>query len=494
MIYDVVRDLVAVQNAGDVSAFLNHLEKRNKRLDTRNVDLFKAFLRGEEELIKTEIGDNAYRALKKRLTDQLVEFLATRLLKSELNEENQVIKLIVVARKLVGEERIETAFVLFKRAEKKAIELDHYALLNEIYHSMIEHSHKTDKVNQEDLFRKLEQNNANFIAQERLSILYASMQKQFTSESFRARPSSFKVTYQESCAAFGLNSEMLQNFKNLNQLCVLADLYGSQTKRYHELDLFFEEEIANIQGTAKDTEKMLGYHIALMYGLANIYFRRKDTVKSLWYLEQMQNQMARFTNKHAESWHARYVNLLALNLNFTFKASLAEALLTETLTNKNLKETEVALLSLTLATVYFQKEELKEVKRILNALNKTDAWYLKNMGSEWLFNLRAMEVLLQYDLGNDELAESRTRSFQRNYGVLFKHETKNPIWPFLALVKSVLNKPEVLQTEEFAQKVEKAIPWKDKEEDVFNICYYAWLKAKMLKQPLYQTTLEIFNG
>ena len=113
------------------------------------------------------------------------------------------------------------------------------------------------------------------------------------------------------------------------------------------------------------------------------------------------------------------------------------------------------------------------------------------MGNEWLFNLKAMEVLLHFDLGNDLLAESRIQSFLRKYGVHFKHEKDNPIWPFIGLIKTVLFDHEAVQSASFAAKVESTIPWKGEEEDLFNACFYAWLKAKMLKRPNYEVTLEV---
>lgn len=488
---DVCSEIISLQKPEESASFIAYLNKRNKRLDTRNVALYKAIMQGKEQRIKTEIGSNAYNALKKRLTDQLIEFQGAKLLSSELSDENQVIKLIVLARKLFSEQRLEAGFTLLKRAEKTALELDQFSLLNEIYHTMIEHSSKTQKFAQSDLFTKLERNNKQFLAQERLNVLYASMQQQFNSQSFAVMPTSFHDMYEEKRKLFGVEQALTMNFKSLNQLCVFADLYGSQTKSYHKLDLFFEPLIAELTGTEKDSEKMLPYHIELLYVLSNIYFRKKEAEKCKYYLDQMQAQMLRFKGKYADQWQARYTNMLALYLNFTGAHDAASTLLKTALATKQIREEEHALLCLSLSMIYFQQEKLADVKNLLNTLKRTDAWYLKHMGNEWLFNLKAIEVLLHFDLGNDLLSESRIQSFQRKYGVHFKQEKDNPIWPFIGLIKSVLFDHEALQSEAFAEKVENSIPWKGEEEDLFNACFYAWLKAKMLKRPIYEVTLEV---
>ena len=488
-----IKDLISVQNSKDISSFINYLETRNKRHDTRNVALYKAFLKNEEQVIFDEIGANAYNALKKRVTDQLIEFSGSRFLSIELTSENQVIKLIVLSRKLFAVNHVKTGYVLLKRAEKKALSLDHYSLLNEIYHTMIEHSHKVDVVEQELLFEKLEKNNQLFLAEEKLSVLYASMQKQFNSNNFGILPSSLHDLYDQGLKSFGIKSDVALNIRSLNQLCILTDLYGSQTKNYHQLDLFFEDMIAPLQGGEKDTDKMLGYHIELLYGMSNIYFRKKNALKSIFYLEQMNTQLQRLDGKYLGLWSSRYINLLALNFNFSGNWKKAIQLLEDHIGNSSLKETEKALLSITLCMIYFQQGELNKVKALINTLTKTDSWYLKQMGNEWLFNFKAIEVLLHFDLGNDLLAESKVLSFQRKYANHFREDKSNPLWPFLLLVKSVLFTPEDIQRRAFQAKVEKSIPWRGETEDFFNMCFYGWLKAKMTQKPIYEVTLELLK-
>ena len=488
-----INDLIFIQNPKERTAFINFLEKRNKRHDTRNISLYKDYLKGDEKYLLNEISSNAYNALKKRLTDQLIAFLASNFLSSELSAENQVIKLIAISRKLFSSNRIHTGFILLKRAEKIALTLDHHSLLNEIYHSMIEHSHKSPKSDHVSLFKKLEKNNEQFIAQERLSVLYASMHHQFNAGDFNILPSSLHKMYDAGLKTFGINPELALNFRSLNQLCILTDLYASQTKNYKELDLFFEDYIQELQGSDKDTEKTLGYHIELLYGMSNIYFRKKNLIKSMFYLDQMNAQCNRYNAKIKKEWQAKHVNLLALNYNFSGEFNKALELINDYITSPLIKETEKSLLNLTLFMIHFQQGNLDEAKKTKNAFKKTDAWYLKQMGNEWLFNFKAMEVLLHFDLGDDQLAESRIHSFNRKYAIRLKHDKDNPIWPFLLLVKSILINPDLLFTEKFKEKVETSIPWKGENEDFFNMCFYAWLKAKMIRQSVYETTLGLLN-
>ena len=488
-----VIDLISLQGEKEKAAFIQFLESRNKRKDTRNVSLYKDFLNGNEKRLLNEISANSYNALKKRLSDQLIDFSAASILSKELSAEGKVIKLIALSRNLLTSGKLHTGYMLLKRAEKIAVELEHHSILNEIYHSMIEHAHKSTNVDLETLFKKLEQNNEQFIAQERLSVLYASMLHQFNTENLSDVSVSLHNIYDEGLKTFGIKPEMALNFKSLNQLCILSDLYAAQTKNYKGLDLFFEELIPTIQGGVKDNEKALVHHIELLYGLANIYFRKNNLEQSKYYLDQMYIQMKRYDSRCYGDWIAPYTNVLALIYNFTGSWEKALNVLSDCFDTNQLSQSETLLLKLNLCVIHFQQGNLEKVKTIMRSFKKTDAWFLKEMGNEWLFNYKAMEVLLHFDLENDQLAESLIESFKRKYTIHFKKDKDNAIWPFLLLVKSILLNPEQLNSEKFEKKVEATIPWKGESEDFFNLCFYAWLKAKMNGRPVYETTMSLLK-
>ncbi len=63
---------------------------------------------------------------------------------------------------------------------------------------------------------------------------------------------------------------------------------------------------------------------------------------------------------------------------------------------------------------------------------------------------------------------------------------------FLTLIKSYHQNPQEVTSTKFMAKVEAAFEWKPtEEEDLFLISFYAWLKSKMVKKPLYETTLTL---
>ena len=78
---------------------------------------------------------------------------------------------------------------------------------------------------------------------------------------------------------------------------------------------------------------------------------------------------------------------------------------------------------------------------------------------------------------------------------MFKSNENDPVLPFLKLVRMYFNQPDIVQTVEFQKLIEENIPWKSVDrEDVFFMCFYAWMKAKMLGRSVYDVTLEMVGA
>jgi hypothetical protein len=75
-----INDLISLQSEKEKAGFIQYLERRNKRHDTKNVSLYNDFLKGNDKRLLNEMNANSYNALKKRLCDQLIDFSASNVL------------------------------------------------------------------------------------------------------------------------------------------------------------------------------------------------------------------------------------------------------------------------------------------------------------------------------------------------------------------------------------------------------------------------------
>ena len=489
-----IKEVVSLLSKAERRNFILHLATRNKRHDTRNIDLFKALINDGENIIKHKIGANAYNALKKRLSDRLLDYISTRSLETEVSLEVGIIKRLLLARKLFAYGKFKLAFKTLHKAEFDAIEISHYTLLNEIYHTLIEHSYHELSQDQSVLFGKIELNNTAFLEQEKLNIVYATLRKAYDAAEKEGESIQLELLLTENFEKYKISDQNGFSFQSLYQLALIADIAGSHTRNYHEIELFFIDKIQRLEGGAEDSEKSLLYHIDLLYSVANIFFRKKEFKKSLDYLKSMNIQMERFDKKYHEVALIKYTNLLALNYNYVGEFKEASELLDFLIKKTNNESIGMLTVKLTRVMIHFQQNELESASKILATFQHTDNWYEQHIGFDWVLNKNFIEILLHVEMNNVDFAESRINSFKRKYREYFDRTKQLQAMEFLKLVIAYYNNKSIVKTESFKKQVERSLLFKDpKKEDVLIMSYFSWLKAKMTGKGIYETTIDMIT-
>ena len=103
-----------------------------------------------------------------------------------------------------------------------------------------------------------------------------------------------------------------------------------------------------------------------------------------------------------------------------------------------------------------------------------------------------IEILLLIELDRLELVLNRFERFSRNFSARLNEFGEGRVLVFMDFVKKYYADPDSVTTEAFEAMVERSFEWVGREqEDIFVMSFYAWLKSKMLKRPLYEVTLEL---
>ena len=155
-----------------------------------------------------------------------------------------------------------------------------------------------------------------------------------------------------------------------------------------------------------------------------------------------------------------------------------------------------SLLDIQLALVmfYMQKSNFKKAKTIFSKFYHTDKYYIEKAGKEWVIKKNIAEIILYIELGEIDLVESRLLSFKRSYFDYLKKINQERVIIFINLIAAYYKNPENANSIAFKNKVENAFIWvPEKQEDIFVMSFYAWLKSKIESRPLYETTLGLIK-
>ncbi|WP_347924370.1 hypothetical protein [Pontimicrobium sp. SW4] len=494
-INDIVLDLTTEEQ----QRFITYLEKKNKRNDSKNIQLFKLLVKNEfsSKEICFKLYNinklNAYHALRKRLYRSLIDYVANTNLEEENSIDMQIIKYILASRTFLQQGQYRVAYNILNKAENLASEHYLFALLSEIYHTQIQYSYSYKELNIDDLISKFQENEKNHHLENQLNIVYAKIRQILNEISFQGEVIDFQSILNNTLKEHNIDINESLSFKSLYQLMSIFSISAFVTNDYLNIEPFLLNTYRPIL-LHKHKHKQLYYHIHVVYIIANTLFRNKKFSKSIDFLQQMHLLMQEKKGKHYNNFKLKYNLLLALNLNYSNKQKLAIKTL-ESIVNENHSDIESLLnINLSLITFYFQVDDFKKAHGILSKLYHTDLWYTKKAGIEWVIKKNLIEILLHIELNNIELVESRIASFKRSHFKYLKSIKQDRAITYLLLVESYYKNPEIISGYAFKEKIKSSFEWiKPEQEDIFVMSFYSWLKSKIDNKKLYPTTLNIIS-
>lgn len=489
--------IVATFSVEDQQRFISYLEKKNKRNDTKNIQLFK--LLAEDQLTSKQICEtlydsnkkDAYHALRKRLYQSLIDFIANTNLEEENSVDMQIIKYILASRTFLIQKQPKIGYQILDKAEVLAKQHQLFPILNEIFHTKIQYAYLNPSADLKTLIDDFRSNQKHHYLEEELNLVYAKIRQTLSDMTYKGQVMDFKNILNTTLKEHHIDISESLSFKSLYQLMTIVSLSAFATNDYLKTEPFLLETYDKLKNH-KTKDKQLIYHIQVVYIIANTLFRNKKFKSSLEFLDQMQLLMLKQRKKYQSTFLPKHHLLKALNLNYSNCQDEAILLLESV---KNLKHSDIeSLLDIHLALVmfYMQKNDFKNAKHMFAKFYHTDKYYIEKAGKEWTIKKNLAEIILHIELNDIDLVESRLHSFKRSYTHYLKQINQERVMTFLKLATTYYKNPENVVTQKFKIKVENAFEWiNETQEDIFVMSFYAWLKSKMESKPLYQTTLEL---
>ncbi|WP_299110894.1 hypothetical protein [uncultured Winogradskyella sp.] len=495
-----LKSIIETFGIGEQQKFIAFLEQKNKRKDTKNIQLFKLLVKkhlDSKSIKRTLYGtksSNAYHALRKRLFQSLIEFTANKNLEDENSIDMQIIKYILASRTYLLQKNYDIAYKILDKAERMADEHLLFPILNEIYHTKIQYASSYPKIDLETLIAKQKENQKKHQLEDQLNIVYAKLKMVLNAVSYKGEIINFEMTLSKLLKTSNIELNSSLSFKSLYQILAIANISALMTTRYFQIEDFVLKSYAILK-TKKETNKQLYYQIHIVYIIANTLFRNKKFEASLSYIKEMEELMELKNGLYHREFILKKTLVKALNLNFISCQEKAIAIVKDVIEKKH-NDTEALLdLHLSLLMFYFQKEDFFKAKTVLSKLYHTDQWYIEKAGMDWVIKKNLAEILLYIEVQDDDLLYSRLKSFKRRYTSYLKDIGQERIITFLSYAEELYKNPDITKNKTIETQLKTTFEWSSVyEEDIFVISFYAWLKNKFEKSSLFETTQKLIKS
>lgn len=490
---DSLSELINLLNTSDKKLFRHFLQRKNKRLDVKNLQLLNLIetddIDGLEKLYNSEKNKDAYHALRKRLQDNLLLFLSQKTFESSHSDTYDALRLVVVGRFLLENGVPKIAFKCLDKAQRLAEHLEQFNLLNELLLLKLQYAHLPEAEDFETLTASFLQNQVHMQREAKLNLAYAFLRQELQEIHLKGKVVNLTALIITTIRKYKISARDLMTYKSIYQILFIANEYAAIQQNYGLIERYINRTNQFIQDQTKKPAYLF-YHISILSYLANFHLHQKNFEKSKSYLNEMMALMET-DSRYYSVFYLRHQLLAALTSFYSNAADDAIRLSHTALSKvKHMSKPEDVENLRVCLTMFLALCNNRESLKHLTLLTRTDAWYEKKLGMLWTIRKNLMEVLIQAQFGNIELAMSRLNSFRRRYKKYLLKTSEERVLLFLKLVEKHLLKPDVVFETTYQTTVLSMVD-KAENEDIFTLNFIAWLMARWQKKTAHEIVLTL---
>ena len=483
------------QEQKDFRMFIHNQKKLEKRKD---LDLFDLLSNGDEHknlelALYGKPNKVAYHAVRKRLTHKLTDFIVLKRLEEDTTSSSSLMGLISLAKYFFERRSDELGWGYLQSAENKAAATEQFDLMNTIYLLQIEHWHGEFAADIHTIIEKRAENKLLLDEDERATIACSLIKKELQKTVLEGKEVDFEGITRLILSSYNLTNALIKRPKLLYNILSITRSTILAKKDFYSFEPYLIQQYNKAKAQFGFSRNNHFYKLNLVYMISHVLYRNRKFDKAAAYLEEMKEDLYAHNSSHIMLFYSKYILLSAAVNCYRGNLQHAIGLLTEGIgdnTGRFSSEDKVKL-QINLSIYYFMAGELKKTIKTGMSFAHSDKWFEKNLGKEWVFKKQIMEVIVQVELDNQEIALNRIRALERVSAGIFNNPLYSRAKSFLELIKKMIIDPLNFNTEDTQTKIDKyltVVP--EEKEDLQAMTFYAWLKAKFLQRNYYEVLLE----
>lgn len=495
---DNIKEIISTLSNSDRNEFRKFLARQKKFTNRKDLELFDQLSSEKEISLPTrkksgKLKADAYHALRKRLAEQLADFIVLKNIEEDVSGRGKVMGMISLCRYLFNVEMPDTAWKYLRKAEKYAEEVSNYELLISVYLLMAENAHLNPDLSLKHLEIKIAKCRRQLEEDGKLTIATAVIRKKLEETKHSVKLNEFPDFVEQTLTRFGLTNTILEKPAHLYRLLEIVRSTYLAMRNLKNFEPFMMEQFQKYEKNSKPEKQNHFYHLNMLYMVAHVLYRTRKFNQSKKYLNQLQQSLNLYNKQFFAHFYPKYISLISSIESLSGKNEIAIQLHEETLKQKKwrINTSDELNMQLNLSFFYFNAGDYKKANRIFVNMDHSDKWYEKKMGKEWVIRKELIRVTVQYELGNEDISMAIIKSIRKEYSDLLKHPHYAKADNFIKFIELYIRDPYSVTFKEFRQKAEKElfdIPVEAEESKA--IAFYCWLKSKLTGKNYYETLLE----
>lgn len=497
---DILKELFTQIPQKDLKEFEQFIQKYKNKASRKDLELI-SLLTSKKELKAKEYTQelygshrlNTYQALRKRLLKQLTVFITQKHMSDDQSATSLLSGYISIIQYMLDNNNDFLAWTFMKKAEDLAIKTEHYDLLNTIYNYQIEHSSSPFANELNTTIKKKINYRAIAEQEEKYSMVYALVSQKLLEIKHANVNLNIDETIKKLFKQNDINTDITDNPKAIFQLVKIARSATIAKRDFHNLHQYISSQYQRLESKNAFNKSNHIYKLEILFMLCHALYRNRNFNECVEQIENFEQELEKYNGLYKKRFSTKITMLKSSTLAYTDRVDRAIQT-TENLLDQSIKESDRLGALLNLGFYYFINNNLNKAAQINLRIGHTDRWCLKQMGQEWLLKKNLMEIIIQYELENYEIALNRIKLFKKHFSDLMEHSLYHRLKYYIEFTRKLITDSNTLKSEVLISEIKKhliIIP--AEQEDLQAMAFYSWFKSKVNKTTYKEALIDTIN-
>ena len=499
---DALVQLISTFSKSDVNDFTAFIHRMKQKEGRKDLQLFQFLYKNTEadskEIINHLYPDGnkeAYHALRKKLYKHLNDFIYHKQIRNDYTLESQINAQVSMARYLKEHNITVTAWKYLQKAENMAVSAEHFALANNIMSLQLDMPLKDLNQDLKYLLSRKQKYLRLAVEDENADTAYKIIKHIYREAKISTEEVDLDKEVEWIFEEYQLNKALSNRPSVVYKLMSILRSVAASNKDYYHFEPILLSYYGQIDEEASQKKSNRVIMARLQYMVAHTLFRNKKFAESIQYLKILRENLRTLVKTEYARMLPKLTQLYGANLFFTGKITEAIRVVDANFTEKlSIQQEDSLNLKLNQSIYHFFNRDYRQAAKLLASIGHSNAWCVKVAGIEWVVKKDMLDIFIQFELGNYEIASNRVRALLRQRDLFKNHQQYERVEVFVKLIGKVVEDPEVAQSKTFNDEVENSFDWQPiAEEDLHATVFYAWLKAKLQGRDCYEVLLELIS-
>jgi hypothetical protein len=484
------------------------IQRQKLKKERKDLNLFKILSRSKEvkiDLITEELygsdndkNRNAYHTIRKRLYAHLTDFIVMKQVDNDSSSQSKIQGYLTLAQYLFYHSLDKLGWSYIKKAENLSHKSEQWELLHRVYLLQLDSALSVHAPPLKEIIRKFQRNKEIIEIDQNFSLATAIIKSQFKEIIITGRQFDFERVIQQVLNHYDLIDQITKNPKRLYAILTIIRNATLVNKDFKNFVSYGDKKYKQVKNADVFHESNHEFKLKILYMLAHAFYRNGYFDQSLEYLEDLYQSMYEYSTAEKSAYHSKYIMILAQILNYTGEVDeaieMVEFFLEENQTK--IPFSDLCDLKLNLSTYYFNKQDFKAANRnIYQSFPHSNQWYSKKKGMDWVLRKMLIELFIQFEMGNDDIALNTIRSLKRSYKKLFAEKAFLKARLYIDFIEKMVNNPLLLKDMKFINEGKKALEVIPQSEfGLTTLAFYAWYKSKLSSSDYYAELVETIEN